>query len=181
MSQCRPEAASGQSPPLLLGPLVVIVLDLDDRLVAFHLGSALDLWSRMCREAEPRVPVPASLEELRRRAWSRVRGDSERQEATSLAVPDVLTDGQPVMWLSVAAVARVLSVGERQVQRWVADGSLPSFKAGALRRIHAEDAADFADRRGAGVNATGPHRTEGGEGFLLGPEDPPAPGSTGAA
>lgn len=43
-------------------------------------------------------------------------------------------------YITVTDVAVMLSVSERTVRQWVADGLLPAFKAGRILRIRRDDA-----------------------------------------
>jgi excisionase family DNA binding protein len=119
----------------------VLILDLD-RGLALHVAVAIDLHAKTCRANG--MPFPPELADLAKTCWRHAKGDSDRQEPTSLAELSREVQGGPVVLLvDVSEAAEMLGVSSRQVERLVASGALPSVKVGASRRIRRSDLEAF--------------------------------------
>jgi excisionase family DNA binding protein len=120
----------------------VLILDLG-RVAALHLAVALDLHRRTCRANG--TQVPSELVDLAQHCWSKARGDSDRQEAMTVAEIVHSLQSAPVSLLvDVPAAAEALGVSPRQVERLVASGELTSVKGGR-RRIRRSDLERYVD------------------------------------
>jgi hypothetical protein len=86
----------------------VLIVDLD-RGAALHLAVALDLHRRTCRANG--TQVPSELAELAKTCWSRAKGDSDRQEPTTLAqIVEELHGGPVSLLVDVPEAAEALGV-----------------------------------------------------------------------
>jgi excisionase family DNA binding protein len=114
-----------------------VFLDLDPAL-ALHLAMALQLHAKSCRNNG--LPFPSELQHLAEACWARAKGDSNRQGPTSLAEVVEQVQGAPVaLLMDTSEAAEVLAVSQRQVERLVASGELPSVRVGGARRIRRAD------------------------------------------
>jgi excisionase family DNA binding protein len=121
----------------------VLIADLD-RGGALHLAVALEQHARSCRANGTKLPP--ELADLAKTCWARAKGDSDRQEATTLAeVVQGLQGGPVPLLVDVPEAAEVLGVSSRQVERLVASGELRSVKVGGCRRIRRSDLERYVD------------------------------------
>lgn len=118
------------------------------RVLALHLATALELHGRNLRANG--VALPVELDQAARWAWDVARSDSARQEPTSLVEWVDLVHARRVnaLLLTAGEVAEALSLSERQVERLIAAGTLPSVLVGTARRVRADDLAAYVDSLG---------------------------------
>jgi excisionase family DNA binding protein len=122
--------------------VTLLVLELDEGL-ALHLTSAVAMHARHCRDGG--LELPAELQQLAATCWRIARGESKRTEANSLDELVALLDGArvPRLLCTITEAAKTLQVSERQVEKLVASGALPSVLIARSRRIRLADLEQF--------------------------------------
>ncbi len=118
-----------------------MILVLPDGSTTAHLVKALELYRRRLRGDG--MQLPEDLQTLLDAASRDRRGQAGTATAGSSSVAD---DGDMApQLLTYDEAADRCRISERQIKRYVADGSLPTVKLGAARRVHVQDLADFID------------------------------------
>jgi excisionase family DNA binding protein len=126
--------------------MTLLVLELDAGL-AMHVSSALGLHARRLRADG--LELPAELQNLAATCWRIARGDPSRPEATSLAdLIDTLQSPPVTLLHTIAESAAALNVSQRQVERLVKSGALPSVVIGRARRIRDADLREYVNGLG---------------------------------
>ena len=126
----------------------MMLLDLD-RADALHLAIALDFHARNLRDQHGVAALPAGLEQLRARAWTVAKGDSERHEATALDELVELLQSERMERLAYSAeeIGQLFGLSVRSIQRLIASGELVTVRIGeGAVRVRRDDLEDYLNK-----------------------------------